>query len=98
MARINVNRKVGESLKIHPDATENYEGGLAFQMDAKNRLYTRVASCLWGETKFYGKENEDGTREKNQDKELLADLNAVSSENPEFILRLASYARNELYL
>lgn len=70
------------------DATVNEEGALAFKLSPKERLYQRVLTTLFGEKKFYGK----------QDIEIVADLKSVAKEDPEFILKLASYARNEMYL
>lgn len=98
MAKLNKKISTKKLIEDHPDKTENYEGGVAFKMDDKARLYTRVASCLVGEPKFYKNINEDGTVDINQDKDLIKDLQLVADKDPEFILKLASYARNELYL
>lgn len=75
----------------HPNATVNEEGGLAFSMDKKMELYTRAASCLVGEPKFYDPEAKG-------DDNIKALVKAVADEDPEFILQLASHARNDLYL
>jgi len=79
------------SVKNRKGATRNFEGGVAFELDAKERLYTRVVTSLIGENKFYqsGKEH---------DQEILGDIQAVAETDPEFILKLAAYARNEMYL
>ncbi|RLJ04422.1 MAG: TROVE domain-containing protein [Candidatus Aenigmatarchaeota archaeon] len=69
-------------------ATTNYEGAKAYKMNDKSRLYTRTASCFFGEPKFYG----------NQDNELIKDAHAVAKKDPEFVLKLAAYARNKLNL
>ena len=45
--------------KTKKKATANYEGGLAYEMDAPNELYSRVGTCLVKEPKFYGKPDEE---------------------------------------
>jgi len=82
----------------HPDRTTNYEGGVAFKMPPMERLYTRVASCLIKEHKFYKETDEGGLVAENQDELLLADIQEVAKTDPEFILKLAEYARNGLNL
>jgi hypothetical protein len=75
----------------HPDATTNVAGGLAFKTDAKTRLYKAVVTSLVGENKFY-------TSGAKHDAMILKDIQAVAKQDPEWILKLASYARNEMYL
>ena len=75
----------------HPQATTNLEGGLAFEMAAKTRLYMRVCTSMVSEAKFY-KTGEE------HDNELLDDLRAVAAQDPQWIFKLAAYARNEMYL
>lgn len=90
MSKFNQRASVRD-IRQHPQATENFEGGLAFNVDAKTRLYSRVVTSLFGEDKFYqsGKEH---------DKAILFDIEEVATRDPEFILKLAAYARNEMYL
>lgn len=87
------NKKVPTSQKIasHPDATKNHEGALAFKMSPKMELYTRVATCLYGQDKFY-------VTGQQADVELQSVLSTVIKEDPEFVLKLARYTRNQLYL
>src|SRR3990167_3280969 len=70
----------------------NKEGAKAFPLSSKSELFTRVASCLMGEGKFYDSQGAE-TREA-----IAKLVEAVAQSDPEFILKLASYARNELYL
>jgi len=70
------------------ESTTNKEGGLAYELTPKERLYQRVLTCFFGEKKFYG----------NEDNNIISDLKLVAKEDPEYILKLASYARNEMYL
>lgn len=99
MGKFNETASIPNSLANHPELTSNYEGGMAFRVRAKNRLYLRTASCLMNESKFYKEQNEDGEiTSENQDKLLLQDLKLVADTDPEFILKLAAYARNSLFL
>src|SRR5574341_1285781 len=71
--------------------TTNYEGGRAFIASPEIELYNRISSYLVKEPKFYG--------DVNTEIEKIFDLiKIVHSINPQFILKLAVYARNELYL
>lgn len=78
-------------VKGRPDATANFEGGLAFELCAKERLYTRVVTSMFGEDKFYQKGEDHAA-------EIRKDIAEVAKADPEFVLKLAAYARNEMYL
>lgn len=91
MAKQNSKASVITQTEEHPAATLNYEGGLSYELDAKTRLYTRVATSLVGEPKFY----QDGA---DHDAEILSDVRAVAELDPEWILKLAAYARQVLHL
>lgn len=91
MAKFSAPAPVGQQLRQRPDATANHEGGLAFELDPRTRLYTRVASALMGEKKFY-------KTAQSADQALLADVRAVADIDPEFVLRLAAYTRQVLNL
>ena len=71
--------------------TTNYEGGLAFKVDPVTELYLRVATCLVNEPKFYGDASADLER-------IVELVGVVGKKDPEFVLQLASYARNVLHL
>lgn len=93
MAKLNKPKTAQTSnLREHKDATVNEEGGLAFKMDAKSELFTRVLTALVGEPQFY-----DETGEK-KDKAILELVGKMAKEDPEFVLQLAAYARNEMNL
>lgn len=91
MAKFNAPATVGQQLRDRADACVNFEGGLAFELDPRTRLYTRVASALMAEKKFY-------ETAQAADAALLADVQAVAQTDPEFVLRLAAYARQVLHL
>src|SRR5690606_5700748 len=74
-------------VRSHPAATKNYEGGLAFRMDPELELYTRVSASLI-EDKFYTSSAE----------ELQAIRDLIHQCDREYVLALASYARNKMHL
>jgi len=91
MARQNPKATIRGALENRGDATTNLEGGLAFQMEPKLELYTRVATALVGEPKFYDPESEG-------DDEIKRLIGVVAKQDPQFVLDLAVYARHSLYL
>lgn len=74
-----------------PDFCPNEEGGIAFRPDMKTELMLRTVSSLISEDGFYKK----GT-DLNSD--LRDTIHAVAKEDPEFILKLALYARSQMHL
>lgn len=91
MAKFNVPQTIKSQLESHPNATVNYEGALAFKLDALTDLYIRSASTLVGESKYY-ESAEDA------DSELLKSIHKAIEVDPEFVLQLAVYCREKLYL
>lgn len=82
---------IAKDLYERPDATLNYEGALAFKLDPLTELYLKAASTLVGEPKYYTDNNQS-------DIDLLKSINEVAKIDPEFILQLAVYCREKLYL
>ena len=82
---------IKKELYRRADATTNAEGALAFKLDPLTELYLKAASSLVGEPKFY-------TDAKTADSDLLKAIHAVAKIDPEFILQLAVYCREKLYL
>lgn len=72
------------------DLVENKEGGIAFEPTAKTDLTLRLLTYLVGEPKFY-----DNSTEDQEIRDLIA---SVAQEDPEYLMKLAMYARNEMYL
>ena len=71
--------------------TTNYEGGEAFEpADPRLALYKRTINQLL-EDSFYETDDE-------QLAALVQRFDAAADEDPEFVLQLAAYARQELYL
>jgi len=91
MPKMNPNPSVPRRIIRRSDLTVNYEGGLAFTATPKTELVLRILTFLVGEPKFYG----DTVTEIEEIQQLIED---VACEDPEFILKLAAYARNEMYL
>lgn len=88
MAKFATKEPYVNRLARRPDATLNYEGGLAFIHDAKHTLAHIAACCLVDEKAFY----EDTTSKID---ELVRH---VGKEDPEWVVKLAVYIRNELHL
>lgn len=65
--------------------TVNHGGLLAYRMDWKTELVTQVLTSFFNEQKFYGDNSE----------ELTNILKSGIADDPEFVSRLAIFARNE---
>lgn len=83
-------KTVQEQVETHPQATTNYEGGLAYNMEPLTKLYTMASATLL-EDKFY-------TNAKEGQEQLLEAIDAVGKEYPIFLLKLAAYLRSEMNL
>ena len=88
MAKFATKEPLVGRLARRPDATLNYEGGLAFVHDAKHTLATIAACCLVNEPGFY----EDTTSKIDQL------IRHIGTEDPEWLIKLAIYIRNDLHL
>jgi hypothetical protein len=66
----------------------NYEGEEAFFLDEESTLLNLVSTCMMNEPKFYGKPGEI--------EEKILDLSELI--RSKYLLQLASYCRQELYL
>ena len=89
--KFNQKPNIETQLRNDPTTIENYEQGMNFSLDPKTELYIRAASCLVGENKFY--ESADFA-----DNELIKAIHRVLKIDPEFVLQLAVYIREKLYL
>ena len=89
--KFNTKNTVERLMQEHPDATDNYEGGLAFKTDPKTELYMRAATCLVGEPKFY-------ETAEFADQELIRVVHNILKTDPEFVLQLAVYLREQMHL
>ena len=65
--------------------TENRDGFPAYRMECKERLVTAALTTMFGEPKFYG----------STDSDIVRLATAVAETDPEFLCKLACYARNE---
>lgn len=91
MAKYNQKLDVKERLMTQPRTTLNFEGSLAFVPEAKEKLLKLIATSFVGENKFY-MSGEDHVLE------IIKMIHSVIKEDPEFVLKLAVYARKELNL
>ncbi|MDD4804954.1 MAG: TROVE domain-containing protein [Candidatus Pacebacteria bacterium] len=88
--KFNSKNTLNKELTSNPTATTNHEGGLAFEMDAKMKLVTEtLASFVEG--KFY-------TDKNISQQEITKTVREVLKFDPEFILKLAVYARKNMHL
>jgi len=71
--------------------TVNYEGAEAYKPSDKLELSLRTLSFMMSGDAFY-------TKEKDTSKAIEALVKRISTKDKEFVLRLAQYARNEMYL
>lgn len=69
----------------------NYAGGNAYASSPKNELAQRVLTWFVGEPKFYLKPDAETAR-------IKALIKAVAAQDPEWVLKLAVYARNYMNL
>lgn len=87
MSKFNKSVPVATKINNHPEATTNHEGGLHFNTSAEMDLYLRVTTGFLDD-KFYEKSAEvmQGIRD------------AIKKVDRSFVLKLANYARNKMYL
>jgi 60 kDa SS-A/Ro ribonucleoprotein len=84
MARFNVSKKGSTK-------TVNHEGAPAYTPTAKLELMLRTMSFMMSGGSYYEKEKDTSAA-------IAGLVKSVSKKDPEFVLRLAAFARNEMYL
>lgn len=89
--KFNETSNVQKAVRNHPDATTNESGGLAYKSNPCSELYKRVMTYMVSEPKFYVSAGAEMT----QMQSLIAQVAKI---DPEFILKLAAFARQEMYL
>ncbi len=90
MAKFNREKKsIEQQLIQRPDATLNFEDGLAFEQSAELRLYRMACASLMGEDKFYQTAQE-------HDKDVFVAIDQV--EDSKYLLKLARYVRSDMHL
>lgn len=87
------NKKLTQYQKLfdRQDAIVNEAGGLGFRTNHKEELLLRTMTNLVGEDKYY----KDGDEDADQFIELV---HTVSKNDPLFVMKLAKFARTEMYL
>ncbi|MDD3019870.1 MAG: TROVE domain-containing protein [Alphaproteobacteria bacterium] len=91
MGKLNQKASIGKNILSRPDVTLNEEGGIAFRPDAKMELALRTVSSLVSENGFYKPGND-------LDADLRNAIHSIAQTDPAFILKLALYARSQMYL
>ncbi len=91
MSILNPSVSVSAQFAGRSDATQNLAGGLAFRMSAAERVVTRMLSTFALSDSYYESASESVTA-------FVADLTEVASVDPEFLLRLAAFARQEMQM
>ena len=72
-------------------AMVNHEGSLLFGTSEKTSLYLAASTWMVGEPKFYETSNEETDR-------IIGLIHIVAENDPNFVLDLAVYLRNSMYL
>ena len=99
MATLNQKPNIKRNISERNDQTLNYEKGVAFEISPKAKLYSMVASWLVKEPKFYKEKDEfDNIVGENQDEVIFDLIKEVLRTDPQFVIKLAIYARKKLYL
>lgn len=91
MARLNITKREKISQQLAEETTTNYEGAVAFKLNAHQKLVEQVVGAFWNEDLFYAKG-------KKINREIVDGVRTVAKVDPKFPLQLAAYARNILYL
>lgn len=78
--------------KADNKTTVNKEGAPAFTMRPELELFTRAATSMMGEPKFY----DPDARES--DANIIELVHRLARTKPEFVLNVASFVRNEMHL
>lgn len=74
-----------------PTRTVNLAGGVAYKPSDKVELVKRILTWYVAEPKFYGSTTDETVR-------IMELIHGVGTHDPEFLLRLAVFARNFMYL
>jgi 60 kDa SS-A/Ro ribonucleoprotein len=91
MAKLNATKAKVTAVAVAEETTVNYEGATAYNLKAKDRLIEQVLGSFWNEKLFYTEGSTITTQ-------IISDIKEIADVDPKFILQLAAYARNELYL
>lgn len=91
MATLNKTRNTVKNETIAKEKTVNFHGEVAYTLKPHQLLVERVLGAFWNEKSFYKSGEKAST-------DIVKDINAVLAIDPKFVLQLAAYARNEIYL
>lgn len=91
MVTLNKTKPAIKRAKIAKEITVNNEGAVAYKLNDKQDLISKVTGAFWSEDSFYVKGDKRAS-------DTVALIKRVTSVDPKFPLQLAAYARNVLYL
>ncbi len=91
MARLAQSKTTVAQALVAQELTVNKEGAEAYKLTERQRLIEAVLGSFWNEDLFYQKG-------QYTTKQIISDIAAVGKVEPKFILQLAAYARNYLYM
>lgn len=91
MATLNKSKTATRNKRIEFEATTNFENAVAYTMNAKERLIERTVGAFWSEDTFYV----EGTKIA---EDIVADIKEVAQTDPNFVLQVAAWARNDLHM
>src|SRR4051812_33846282 len=91
MSSINTRQTKTRNVKAEQELTVNKEGAPAFILNPRQKLIESVLGAFWNEDLFYskGKENSQNLRDA---------VKAVAAIEPKFVLQVAAYARQTMYM
>jgi 60 kDa SS-A/Ro ribonucleoprotein len=91
MSKFNKPQNIETVLESRKDVTINHEGEMAFKIDVLTNLYLKAVTSFVSEQKYYEDAN-------TSDRELLNTIYEAGKVDPEFVLQLAIYCRENMYL
>lgn len=91
MATLNKTRPSVNKQIVAQEITTNKAGAVAYKLGDKENLISKTVGAFWSEDLYYAK----GAKQASETVELIK---RVASVDPKFVLQLAAYARNVMYL
>lgn len=91
MARLATTKTKVRAEALAEETTTNEEGAIAYKLNAHEKLIEQVLGAFWNEDSFYTKGSKTSSS-------IVDGVKKVAETDPKFVLQLATYARNFLYL
>jgi 60 kDa SS-A/Ro ribonucleoprotein len=90
MATLNKTKTRSRNARMAEEVVQNYHD-IAYKMKPIEKLIERTLGAFWSEDTFYAKGSKMAS-------DTVADIKTVLQIDPKFVLQLAAFARNEMYL